>query len=353
MTKRSRSETEAEQTLLVAVGSTNPVKIRSVQAAFSSVFPSHCIQVQTMQVCSGVDKQPWGDRMTKFGAMTRAILVESMCHRVGNDGPTFCVGIEGGVTDLHDIDGLMQNKVILESFAWIAVRHVSGQWGISRTASCPLPPQVQQLMRSGMELGEAIDKIFMLTDSKKTGGAVGALTHGRIQRSGSYEQAIVLALAPFMNTELYDIAEIVGQTTSMRPSVYSRVALVCSTSGQCYALPGVGEQHNYTIPTQIYNIQDIIGKELYLLEQADAQGVFRLSCKSPRSNEIVRSALPVSGIAGAGGVQVYGSLNAVANEKGQVSVVFGETSERSTHDISNCNEGSKIDTLSTGEHPWY
>ena len=102
MKKRSRCETESEQTLSVAVGSTNPAKVRAVEAAFSSVFRSHCIQVQTMQVCSGVDKQPWGDRKTKFGAMTRALHAESMCRQVGNDGTTFCVGIEGGVDDFQD-----------------------------------------------------------------------------------------------------------------------------------------------------------------------------------------------------------------------------------------------------------
>ena len=353
MKKRSRSSTESEQSLSVALGSTNPAKVRAVEAAFSSVFSSHCIQVQPTTVCSGVDKQPWGDRMTKSGAMTRALQAEFMCRQVGNDGTTFCVGIEGGVEDAQDVDGLMGNKIKLECFAWIAVRHVSGQWGISRTASFQLPPQIQRLMQDGMELGAAIDKIFRLTDSKKEGGAVGALTHARIQRSGYYEQAIVLALAPFMNTALYDIDKVVEEPTSMRPFFYPRVTLICSASGQRYALPGVGEHHNYTVPTQRYNIQDIIGKELYLLESSSKRGVFRLSCSSPRSKEIVRSALPVSGIAGAGGVHVHGSLAAVANEQGQVCVVFGTTRDRSKPETSDGNEGSNIDTLSTGEGPWY
>ena len=40
----------------------------------------------------------------------------------------------------------------------------------------------------------------------------------------------------------------------------SRVALINLTTGERYALPGVGEGHNYTIPTERFQIDDITGK---------------------------------------------------------------------------------------------
>ena len=66
-----------------------------------------------------------------------------------------------------------------------------------------LPDRVADLVRSGTELGHAIDEVFERSGSKRSGGAVGVLTDGAMDRTELYEHAVVLALVPFRRPELY------------------------------------------------------------------------------------------------------------------------------------------------------
>ena len=83
--------------------------------------------------------------------------------------------------------------------------------------------------------------------------------------------------------------------------------------------------HNYTIPTERFQIDDLIGKELHSLEQTDTEGTFRLSRTPHPANEIIRSAAPVSGIVSNREVRTHGTLGSVADKNGNVFVVFGHT----------------------------
>jgi non-canonical (house-cleaning) NTP pyrophosphatase len=75
--------------------------------------------------------------------------------------------------------------------------------GKGRTSTFFLPARVAELVRQGKELGEADDIVFGLQNSKQQMGAIGILTHGIIDRAEYYEQAVVAALIPFKNPELY------------------------------------------------------------------------------------------------------------------------------------------------------
>ena len=57
-------------------------------------------------------------------------------------------------------------------------------------------------MDTGMELGEANDRVFATVNSKQGGGAYGLLTDGRYTRESIYTQTLIIALTPFVN-ELY------------------------------------------------------------------------------------------------------------------------------------------------------
>jgi non-canonical (house-cleaning) NTP pyrophosphatase len=105
------------------------------------------------------------------------------------------VGIEGGIEVL---DGIMH------AFAWMVVksRTLSGE---ARTATFPLPPRIKDLVEDGMELGHADDLVFKRNNSKQKDGAVGILTRGIIDRARYYEHALILALIPFLQKELYGV----------------------------------------------------------------------------------------------------------------------------------------------------
>ncbi len=106
----------------------------------------------------------------------------------------FYAGLEGGCA----VRGAQ-----LGCFAWIVVMNRKGEEGTGRTGEFFLPPVVAELVQGGMELGPANDKVFATHNSKQQGGAVGLLTNGVVPRKDYYEQTVVLALIPFLNTEMY------------------------------------------------------------------------------------------------------------------------------------------------------
>ncbi len=128
------------------------------------------------------------DHETFMGAWNRAENLK----KTYPDGD-YWVGIEGGIEELHDT---------MHAFAWMVVinQEISGQ---ARTATFPLPEKIKSLVNQGMELGHADDLVFQRSNSKQNDGAVGILTGGLIDRTHYYEHALVLALIPFLNQQIY------------------------------------------------------------------------------------------------------------------------------------------------------
>lgn len=172
----------------VIVASKNPVKIRAVQVGFERMFPDWNCEFHTVSVDSGVSNQPNTDEVTLRGACNRAEAAMIAAPKAD-----FWVGVEGGVEDLG---------AEMTAFAWIVVRsrQVIGK---GRTGAFFLPEVVSKLIRQGLELGEADDLVFGRSNSKQDNGAIGLLTGNIIDRAQLYEQAVVLALVPFKNPELY------------------------------------------------------------------------------------------------------------------------------------------------------
>jgi inosine/xanthosine triphosphatase len=173
----------------VVVASTNPVKVRSTEAGFRTMFPKFELSFEPVAVPSRVSDQPMSDEETLRGAENRARAAE--LERPEAD---FWVGLEGG------LDGDLAGGLF--AFAWVVVRG-EGRCGRSRTATFQLPEAVAELVRQGMELGEADDLVFGQTCSKQHKGAVGLLTANAIDRAQLYEPSVALALVPFCNTELF------------------------------------------------------------------------------------------------------------------------------------------------------
>jgi inosine/xanthosine triphosphatase len=172
----------------IIVGSTNPVKINSAKDAFETAFPDEEFEVEGVSVISDVRDQPMSNDETLLGAKNRAFNAQAAYKG------DFWVGIEGGIEE-HEEE--------LEAFAWMVVLSDSGIRGKARTSSFVLPHEVSILVRSGLELGLADDKVFNQSHSKQKNGAVGLLTNDIINRSEYYKQAIILALVPFLKPEFY------------------------------------------------------------------------------------------------------------------------------------------------------
>lgn len=171
---------------IVALGSGNPAKRQAVQEALARLLGADAPAVTCMEVASGVASQPWGDGETRRGAANRA----AAALRTGAAaGAALAVGLEGGVAR-HDGR--------LWAFSWAVAVRADGDEAASRSATFALPSRVADMVEAGMELGDAMDRVFGTHGSKREQGAVGLLTGGALSRAELYAQPALLALAPLL-----------------------------------------------------------------------------------------------------------------------------------------------------------
>ncbi|MBZ0285478.1 MAG: inosine/xanthosine triphosphatase [Anaerolineae bacterium] len=171
----------------IIVASTNPVKITAARLGFLQMFPDETFAARGVSVPSGVSHQPMTDEETLEGALIRTRNAQQ-----ANPDADYYVGIEGGVEEKHGE---------LLAFAWIVVQ-AGDQTGLGRTGAFVLPREIAALVRQGVELGEADDRVFGRSNSKQQNGAVGILTGDVIDRTTYYVHAVALALIPFKNPQL-------------------------------------------------------------------------------------------------------------------------------------------------------
>ena len=193
-----------KQPLQVAVGSTNPVKIKAAITGIAKVFSEeeYHIKAQGFSVSSGVSDQPMGDLETKKGSKNRAIHSAEKFKEQFGSYPSFAVGMEGGCVIIPSDEVNEEEEMI--TIAYMCVYDpVKNKFGFGRAGSYTLPQKIMELVKGGMELGFADDQVFGKTNSKQDMGSVGLLTSGLINRFEYYDHAMVLAMIPFMNPELY------------------------------------------------------------------------------------------------------------------------------------------------------
>jgi len=172
----------------IIITSLNPAKIHAVQSAFSAVFKNNTFEYIGVSISSEVSDQPMSEYETKSGALNR---VKNAKRQYPNCD--FYVGLEAGFE---------HNSI----FAWMIIEtNLSNQRGESRSASLLLPTEVIKQLHQGLELGDVIDSLFNTTNIKQKGGTISILTDGLLTRSSVYQQALILALAPFLHQDLFNL----------------------------------------------------------------------------------------------------------------------------------------------------
>ncbi len=167
----------------IAVASTNPAKINAVRDAFALAFPDVQCQVSGYKTASGVAAQPMTSAETLLGADNRLRNLQQQQHA------DFYVAIEAGLDD-----GM--------TFAWMRISNGSRE-GRARSASLQLPAVAVQRLEQGDELGDVMDDLFGTQNIKQAGGAIGLLTQHKLSRSSVYQQALILALIPFLSPDWF------------------------------------------------------------------------------------------------------------------------------------------------------
>ena len=172
----------------IIIASKNPVKVNSVKMAFQKVFPEETFEFEGVSVPSNVSDQPVSDEETMIGASNRANNA-----MISIPNADYWIGIEGGIEKMKHGVG---------SFSWIVVKSKNKE-GKAKGNIFFLPKKVVELIDQGKELGDADDIVFGGNNSKQKNGSVGILTGDIITRTDYYYTALILALIPFKNQNLY------------------------------------------------------------------------------------------------------------------------------------------------------
>lgn len=172
-----------ELNMLIAVGSKNPVKIEAVKEAFNIYFKD--VKVLGVEVKSGVSIMPFGDTEAIKGAINRAKKSLRLGHA------DYGVGLEGAYRKVGK-HGYFESP-------WFAIVDKKGTISLSGGGGFPLPKIITDQLLKGKELGEVMDKLTGVANTKQKMGAIGYFTHGAINRKQYYKNYIIMALIKFIN----------------------------------------------------------------------------------------------------------------------------------------------------------
>ncbi|KRW91448.1 hypothetical protein SD51_08875 [Alicyclobacillus tengchongensis] len=165
----------------IAVGSTNPAKMKAVELAFAALAIP--VEIVSIDVPSGVSAQPQTDKETLQGARNRALA--ALRQGQADVG----IGLEGGIQRT-------EWGMFLCNWA-CAITH-SGQEGLGGGLRLPLPREIASELDNGKELGDVIDTWAGRRGVRKQEGTIGILTRGAVRRADMFRDALLCALAPLM-----------------------------------------------------------------------------------------------------------------------------------------------------------
>jgi len=174
----------------ILVGSENPVKIAAVKEAFGKYYQN--IEVLGIAVESHVPPQPVNDE-TFIGAKSRAIHLKELNEKKKLNADFF-VGIEGGIAEEF-------GKWF--AFGAMCVMDKEGKTGIGTSPHFELPKFIADKLVAGTELGDVIDELTEIENSKQHSGAIGFFTKGVMDRKELYVNGLIVAVIPFVHKNLY------------------------------------------------------------------------------------------------------------------------------------------------------
>jgi len=171
----------------VVVGSKNIVKIKAVENVFKKVFGD--VEIQSIKTDPGVSPMPSSWEEIAKGAINRA---KNALKKIPAD---FGVGLEGGYEE---------TKFGVFLSGAVAIIDKNGKLGISKGGGVILPKRIVKKLKQGKELGEVMDEIQGIKNSKQKGGAIGFFTKNYSTRQKSFETIVLYALARFLRREIYE-----------------------------------------------------------------------------------------------------------------------------------------------------
>ena len=160
----------------IAVGSMNHVKTEAVREVMEEIYGQ--VIIVPADVPSGVPEQPFGDQTYK-GAVNRAKAAIGDCD--------LSVGIEAGVFELYGELIDVQHCAVYDS---------SGRITVGMGSGFAYPPEVAEMVRGGLTVGQAMDKLYSRESVGHSEGAIGLLSKGLLDRKDLTKQSVLAAMVP-------------------------------------------------------------------------------------------------------------------------------------------------------------
>ncbi len=172
--------------MIVAVGTSNELKVRAAEEAFGLFFNN--VKAVGVSVDPGVPPQPFNEELFT-GATNRALGALKSVPEA-----EFGVGIEGGAINLFGVR-------LITTAVCIADR--SGRLSYGTTGSFPVPDSVWRRIEMREELGDVMDSITGAENIKKGVGAIGVYTRGIITRKDYLRDGVIMALTRFVSEDIW------------------------------------------------------------------------------------------------------------------------------------------------------
>lgn len=189
----------------IALASKRQPKIDAVQEAARRVrslggLGWERVELLTLSVATAAPAMPLTDDELMNGARLRVIEIIRLLYREPVK-PDLYVGLEGG---LHRTMSKGDVLFFLRGWAFVS----DGQRGyFGSSPSIYLPEAISSAVVQGKEeLGTVIDRVTGLSDVRSQQGTWGVLTNNLMVRSDSFVLALLTALAPFYNAEVYNVS---------------------------------------------------------------------------------------------------------------------------------------------------
>ncbi len=171
----------------VAVGSCNPTKVKGVEEAFKHFFND--VEVLPRSVNSGVPPQPFNGDVIR-GAINRAVNAFCDCD--------FSVGIEAG---FFKTEGTITGYIDFQ----VAAVYDGDRCTLGFGPGFEFPPKVVEEALRGKEAGDVMEEITGIKNIGERMGAIHYLSKGVVSRTDLTRIAVIMALIPRLNKDLYRI----------------------------------------------------------------------------------------------------------------------------------------------------
>ena len=173
--------------MLIALGSTSPVKINATKQAFEAYFDN--VEIKGIKVPSGIKPFPTSEEETFQGAVNRAKAVSEM------EQADYYVGLEGGLQTFN-------GYIIVKQIAVVLHDEKTGI-GVSSGYNAP-ETLINQLDMTSDESRIILDRYFGKTEILSKEGIIGVLTNGKLNRTTISRNAVICALTVFINPQYYE-----------------------------------------------------------------------------------------------------------------------------------------------------